>query len=110
MRVRVRTVSVMRSGGNAVIADANEDDTTVSVRQTHDRIHELVVAQRPAALGDEFGGELLAARNEPAKVRVGQHNLGDWCRERVGVGKVPDGTVRSTRRASRSKIARWFGG
>ena len=75
MRVRVGPMAMMRPGWAPVVGDANEHDAAVAVRQTDHGIHQLIVSQRGVGFGDEFGGELLAAREEPAKFFVGEHAM-----------------------------------
>jgi hypothetical protein len=43
MWIGVRAVAMVGAGGSTIITDANEHDTTVSVRKAHDRVHQLVV-------------------------------------------------------------------
>jgi hypothetical protein len=44
----------------------------MTVRETHHRVHELVVSYRRARLCDELRGELLAGGDESAKFCVGE--------------------------------------
>jgi len=66
---------MMRAGWAPVVGDADEDDAAVAVREADHGIHQLIVSQRGVGLREEFGGELLAAREEPAKFFVGEHGM-----------------------------------
>jgi hypothetical protein len=57
-----------------VFLDPNEHDTTMAVGEAHHGVHEMFVARRRVDLGDEFGGELFATREELAKFSVGEHD------------------------------------
>jgi hypothetical protein len=57
-----------------IVRHAGEHNAAVAVREAHDGVHQLVIAQRRVRFGDELGGELLAALEEPAKLGVGEHD------------------------------------
>ena len=63
------------AGQLTIIADSNEDDAAMSVGETNDRVHQLVIARRPVGLGDEFGRELFAGVHEPTKFCGGEHDM-----------------------------------
>ena len=80
-----------RPNDAAVVLNADEHDSSMTVRETHDGVHEIVVSERYVRLGDELSGELLAGCNEAAKLDVGEQN--DWrCR------RAEDSRVRTASR------------
>jgi hypothetical protein len=97
-------------GRTTIIRHASEHDTAMAIRETHDGVHELIIAQRRFRFGDELGGELLATREEPAKLGVGEHDgrrmkaeatgrhavIARRATRCVGSGKLPGRTTRSS--------------
>ena len=70
---------MMSTGDAAIVVHANEHDATVTVGETHDRVHQLIVGQRRACFRKEFSGELLSTREQPAEFFVGDHAMNLSC-------------------------------
>ena len=64
----------MRARRSPGVIDSHEHHAAVTVRETHDGIHQVIVAQRRVAFGQKLGGELFTAREQAANVGVGEHD------------------------------------
>ena len=64
----------MRAGQSPRVIDSDQHDAAVAVRQTHDGIHQVSVAQRRVTFSQKLGGELFTARKQAANVGVGEHD------------------------------------
>jgi hypothetical protein len=64
----------MGTGRLTTVIDTHEHHTPVAVRETDDRIHQMIVAKRRVTFSEEFSGELFATCEKTANVRVGEHD------------------------------------
>jgi hypothetical protein len=66
-----------RAGDRAIVLDANQEKTALAVGQADDRLDQVGVGQRRAALTLELDGEALAGRHKRAElVDGGPHGRG----------------------------------
>jgi hypothetical protein len=76
---------MMRARDLPVVGHADQYDAAMTVRETNDRVHQLLIGERVILLGDELGGELFAARYESANLGIGEH---DGAREIEGATRA----------------------
>jgi hypothetical protein len=59
-------VPVVRACRSTILADADQDDAAMPVREANDRVRELLVGEGRVGFGNELGGELFTTREETA--------------------------------------------
>jgi hypothetical protein len=84
MGVRVRAMTRARTSDVAAITDADEHDPTVTVRETHDGIDQVSIADGSFAFRQKLCCELFAAGDETTKVGIREHGWASYPAARHG--------------------------